>query len=202
MIFNFSLKRNFDQRNKIIEIGGWSVPMSYSRCQWDNPVWVTTLMRQLRFWYQKWTQVPLKWYYSYPIPSNTFISKHQEIKIVYAKYFEMAKLSFSKVLSQSLQVSVCSNLFESVQICSRNDDRIKNIQPCSSYLSTFKLVFSLFQIAKSEKFSGRAILFERIQKNHMRKDLTIICFSRTLNRIIYMVSKSHNILTLVMWLIL
>lgn len=101
MIFNFSLKRNFDQRNKIIEIGGWSVPMSYSRCQWDNPVWVTTLMRQLRFWYQKWTQVPLKWYYSYPIPSNTFISKHQEIKIVYAKYFEMAKLSFPKVLSQS-----------------------------------------------------------------------------------------------------
>ena len=74
--FNFSLKRNFDQRNKIIEIGGWSVPMSSdsARRHRDNPVWVTTLMRQLSFWYQKWTQVPLKWYYSYPIPSNTFIS--------------------------------------------------------------------------------------------------------------------------------
>ena len=33
----FSLKRNFDQRNKIIEIGGLSVPMPYSRRHRDNP---------------------------------------------------------------------------------------------------------------------------------------------------------------------
>ena len=86
---------------------------------------------------------------------------------------------------------IYSNLFKSVQICSRNDDRIKNIQPCSSYLSIFKLAFSLFPIAKSEKIS---------RKNSQEKNLRAIFFKlQTESRQMEYQMREINFLISVTW---